>query len=116
MRIINGKLIHRGTNEFEEIIQKTETINQRCDYLETQYLQKFNQEVYSNKSYVQKLEQRIDSLENMTSTQGKQLSFLKISGVIGLLSLWLIMSIGNQAKNEKSKPEMHSEIVELIQA
>lgn len=114
METLNGKLIHRELNEFDEIAQKAESINQRCDYLEAQYLQKMSQEVNSHKSDLQRLEQRIEFLEDVTSKQAKQLSFLKISGVISLIGFWLILSI-NPPKYEKTKPLKKVESLEFIQ-
>jgi hypothetical protein len=115
MGTVNGKLIHRESNGFDELIQRTETINQRCDYLESQWLPKISQEIRSYKSDLQKLEQRIGLLEDVTLKQAQQLSFLKIGGVIGLLGLWLILSMNHQPKDNKTKLYKKAESVELIQ-
>jgi tetrahydromethanopterin S-methyltransferase subunit G len=115
MGTLNGKLIHRELNEFDTLAQKAESINQRCDYLEAEYLQKISQEVNSHKSDLQRLEQRIGFLEDVTSKQAKQLSFLKISGVISLIGLWFILSANSQPKDEKTKPLKKTESLEFIQ-
>lgn len=116
MGTINGKLIHSHINQFDEIIQITENLNQRCSHLEKQYLQNVGQEIDSNRSHLQKLEQRIGFLEELTSKQAKQISFLKVSGVIGLFSLWLIFHSNNQPNIQNNQDGKHSETMELMTA
>lgn len=126
MGTVNGKLINRELNQFDELTQRTERINQRFEYLEsqitavskqdyTQYFQKVSQEVNNNTSYLQKLEQRIGFLEDVTSRQAKQLFFLKISGVIGLIGLWFMFSMNNQPEYQKNLPQKKAESLDLIQ-
>ncbi|AFZ01449.1 hypothetical protein [Calothrix sp. PCC 6303] len=127
MGTVNGKLINQKINHFDELTQKTERINQRCEDLEsqviaitkhnyTQHLQKLNQEINSHKSYLQKLEQKIGFLEDVASRQAKQLFFLKISGVIALVSLWLIFGMNNQPEQSKTKPHRKAESLEFTQS
>ncbi|GAX41510.1 hypothetical protein NIES4075_24830 [Tolypothrix sp. NIES-4075] len=126
MGTVNGKLINQELNQFDELRQKTERINQRCQYLEsqinaigkqdyTQYFKKLSEEVDSNKSYLQKLDQRIGFLEDVTSRQAKDLFFIKISSVIALVSLWFIFGMNNQPESDKTKPHKKAESLEFIQ-
>ncbi|WP_169218139.1 hypothetical protein [Brasilonema sp. UFV-L1] len=124
MKTVNGKLINQEFNQLEELTQKTEKIIGRCESLEsqvtvlskqdyTQYLQKVTQEVISAKSYVQKLDKRIGFLEEMTSKQAKQLLFLKISSVIGLVGLSFLFSMKNLPEYDNNQPQQHTESTEL---
>ncbi len=126
MGTVNGKLINQELNYFDELAQKTDRINQRCEYLEsqftaisrqdyTQYLQTISQEVDNSKSYLHKLEQKIGFLEDTTSKQAKELSFIKITSVIGLIALWFIFSTNNQPESPKKRPQKKAEFIELIQ-
>jgi len=125
MGTVNGKLITQELNQFDELTHKTERINQRFEYLESQvtaiskqdYAQDFqnlSQEVNSNKSYLQKLDQRIGFLEDLISRQAKQLFFLKIGSVIVLISLGFMFCMNSQPKNDKNKPNKQAESLELI--
>jgi small-conductance mechanosensitive channel len=124
MGTVNGKLINQELNHFDELTQKTERINQRCEDLESQViaiskqdyiqnLQKLNQEINSNKSYLQKLDQKIGFLEDVVSRQAKQLFFLKISSVIALVSLWFMFGMNNQPEQNKTKPHKKAQSLEF---
>jgi small-conductance mechanosensitive channel len=126
MGTLNGKLINQELSNFDELTQKTERINQRFEHLEsqvtaiskqdyTQYFQKISEEVNSNKSYLQKMEQKIGFLEDVTSRQAKQLFFLKISTVIGLIALWFIFGINNQPEDRKIQHQKQVKSLEFIQ-
>jgi small-conductance mechanosensitive channel len=126
MGTVNGKLINQELDQFEELRQRTERVNQRCQYLEsqvnaiskqdyTQYLQKVTEEVDSNKSYLQKLDQRIGFLEDVTSRQARQLFFIKITSVIAFVGLWFMFSINNKPEYDKTKPHKKVESLEFIQ-
>jgi small-conductance mechanosensitive channel len=126
MGTVNGKLINQELDQFEELRQRTERINQRCQYLEsqvnaiskqdyTQDLQKVTEEVDNNKSYLQKIEQKIGFLEDVTSRQAKQLFFIKITSVIGFVGFWFMFNINNQPEYDKNKPHKKVESLELIQ-
>ncbi|MGH2412100.1 MAG: DUF3810 family protein [Brasilonema sp.] len=124
MNTVNGKLINQKQSQLEELTQKTETIIRRCESLESQvtalsrqdyiqYLQKVNQEVNSAKSYLQNLDKRIGFLEEMTSKQAKQLLFLKISSVVGLVGLSFMFSMNNLPEYDNHQPQQHTESTEL---
>ncbi len=126
MGTLNGKLINQELSNFDELTQKTERINQRFEHLEsqvtaiskqdyTQYFQKISEEVNSNKSYLQKMEQKIGFLEDVTSRQAKQLFFLKISTVIGLIGLWFIFGMNNQPEYHKIQHQKKVKSLEFIQ-
>ncbi|MBW4588369.1 hypothetical protein G7B40_018210 [Aetokthonos hydrillicola Thurmond2011] len=104
MKTVNGKLINQEQIQCDKLTHMTEEITQRCDYLESEYLQKINQEIDNTKSCLEKLEQKICFLEDVTFKQAKQLSFLKIMSVIGLLGLFFIFGINHQPQNESIKP------------
>ena len=112
METVNGKLINQEFSQFDELTQKTEQINQRCEYLESQ-LTAISTPEY--KQYLQKLEQKINLLEEVTSRQGKHLSFFKIGSVISLLSLWFILSMNNQPQNDKNQLQQPTNSMQLIQ-
>ncbi|MBW4667858.1 MAG: hypothetical protein KME60_10605 [Cyanomargarita calcarea GSE-NOS-MK-12-04C] len=126
MGTLNGKLINQELSNFDELTQKTERINQRFEHLEsqvtaiskqdyTQYFQKVSEEVNSNKSYLQKMEQKIGFLEDVTSRQAKQLFLLKISTVIGLIGLWFIFGMNNQPEHHKIQHQKKVKSLEFIQ-
>ncbi len=116
MGTVNGKLITQELNQLDELTQRTERINQRFEYLESQVtaISNVSQEVNSNKSYLQKLDQRIGFLEDMTSKQAKQLFLLKITSVIVLIGLGFIFCMNNQPKHDKTKPKKQAKSLELI--
>ncbi|WP_193198666.1 hypothetical protein [Nostoc sp. MG11] len=126
MMTVNGKLINQELNKFDELTQITEIINQRCEYLEsqvtaisrqnyTQYLQNISHEVNISQAHLQKLEQRIGFLEELTSKQAKQLFFLKITSVLAFIGLWLIVGMKNKPEDNSIKPLKKAESLELIQ-
>lgn len=112
METVNGKLINQELRNFDELSQKTEQINQRCEYLESQ-LTAISTPDY--KQYLQNLEQRISFLEKATSKQTKQLLFLKISGVIGLVGLWFIFNMNNQPQGDKNQLQEQTNFIPLVQ-
>ncbi|WP_414584871.1 hypothetical protein [Scytonema sp. PCC 10023] len=124
MKTVNGKLINQERNQLEELTQRTEKIILRCDSLEsqvtaiskqdyTQYLQKVYQEVNSAKSYLQKLDKRIGLLEEVALKQAKQLLFLKISSVIGLVGLSFMFYMNYQPEYDNNQPQKHAESIEF---
>ncbi len=115
MRTINGKLIHQETNQFEEIVEITANLHQRCSDLETQYSQNCSQEIDVNRSYLQKLEQRIGFLEEVTANQARQLFYLKIGAAIATICLWVIFSMNNQSNQPKNSYLEPSNDMELVQ-
>ncbi len=126
MGTVNGKLITQELNQFDELTHRTERINQRFEYLESQvtamskqnYAQDFqnlSQEVNSNKSYLQKLDQRIGFLEDLISRQAKQLFFLKIGSAIVLIGLGFIFSMNNhpEVRSQNSGVRSHNSKVRI---
>ncbi|NJO64252.1 MAG: hypothetical protein HC836_40615 [Richelia sp. RM2_1_2] len=113
MSTINGKLINKKPNQFDEITQSIEYVNQRYEYLQSQLTHISSQD---NLQYLQKLEQRIGFLEEVTSKQSKQISFIKISSIIAVLGVWFIFSVNNQPKDDNSQLQKQVETVEAIEA
>ncbi|MBW4592504.1 MAG: hypothetical protein KME46_06180 [Brasilonema angustatum HA4187-MV1] len=124
MNTVNGKLINQEQSQLEELTQKTETIIRRCEFLESQvtdlsrqdyiqYLQKVNQEVNSAKFYLQNLDKRIGFFEEMTSKQTKQLLFIKISSVVGLVGLSFMFSTNHLPEYNNHQSQQHTESTEL---
>ncbi|NJM22923.1 MAG: hypothetical protein HC836_33400 [Richelia sp. RM2_1_2] len=113
MGMINGKLINQKTNQFDEITQNIQYINQRCEYLQSQLTHISSQD---NLQYLQKLEQRIGFLEKVTSKQSKQISFIKISSIIALLFVWSICSMNNQSEDDNSQlqTQAHPKLVKVL--
>lgn len=111
MKTINGKLINQEVNRLDELTQKTERINQRCQSLENQLTVTSK---LSNKQYLQKLEEKICFLEELTSSQAHQLLFIKISSFIGLIGLTFILSTKHQPQN--TLPQKQTESVRLIKS
>lgn len=103
MKTLNGKLVNQEAEvrQFELLIHQTEEIASRCESLESQvsdickqdYIQSFH-----------KLEQKVAFLEDTISRQAKQLFFLKISSVFGLIGLWIIFGINSQPKYDNNQP------------
>ncbi len=112
METVNGKLINQEVSRLDELTQTTERIKQRCEHLEHQLTISGRKD---NKQYLQKLEQKISFLEELTSNQANQLLFIKIGSFIGLVVLTFILSTNNQPKNHKSQPNKRAESIEFIQ-
>ncbi|MEL7246682.1 MAG: hypothetical protein AAGM40_30850, partial [Cyanobacteria bacterium J06573_2] len=73
-------------------------------YLQSQLTHINSQDnLQNNLQYLQKLEQRIGFLEELTSKQSKQISFIKIGSIIALLFVWSICSTNNQQKDDNSQ-------------
>ncbi|MEA5596722.1 hypothetical protein [Rivularia sp. UHCC 0363] len=108
METVNGKLTNQKLNQFDEITHNIEYINRRCEYLQSQLTHISSQD---NLQYLQKLEQRIDFLEKLTSKQSKQISLIKISSIIALLFVWSICSTNNQQKDDNSQLQKQVELV-----
>lgn len=100
METVNGKLTNQKLNQFDEITHNVEYINRRCEYLQSQLTHISSQD---NLQYLQKLEQRIGFLEELTSKQSKQISFIKIGSIIALLFVWSSCSANNQQKDDNSQ-------------
>ena len=111
MSTINGKLTNQKLNQFDEITQNIEYVNQRCEYLQSQLTHISSQD---NLQYLQKLEQRIGFLEEVTTKQSKQISFIKISSIFALIGVWFIFSVNNQPEDDNSQVQKQVETVELI--
>jgi len=125
MDTVNGKLITQELKQFDELTQRNERINQRFESLESQltamskqdyrqYLENVTLEVSSNKSYLQKLDQKIGFLEDLISRQAKQVFFFRISIVIIFIGLGFMFYMNNQPKHEKTNPKKKAESLELI--
>jgi hypothetical protein len=114
MKTLNGKLVNQEPeiNLFDKLARKTEHIEQRCEYLESQITIVSKQDYMQ---YLQKLEQKIGFLEDTTSRQAKQLFFLKIAIVIGLVSLCFMFSTNNQSKDQENQHGKQTEFWELVQ-
>ncbi|MUG97232.1 hypothetical protein F7734_34830 [Scytonema sp. UIC 10036] len=126
MVTVNGKLINQERDRLDELTQRTEKIIRRCESLEsqvsaltkqdyTQYLQKVSYEVNNVKTFLQKLDKRIGFLEELTSSQAKELLFFKISNVIGLGGLLFMLVINHLPEFERDRPQKRAESVAFIQ-
>ncbi len=148
MRTINGKLIIQEQQQLDILQQQAQGILQRCDSLESkstnlqeqaqgiiqccdsleskftamhqQQSTKYLQEISTIKLSIQKLDNRLTSLEQNISKQIKTLliSFLVInfSGIIGFISPWFWFYIRNQDKFHDAKPVKYSESTQLYRS
>lgn len=126
MGTVNGKLIKQEHNQLDELTRKTEQIIRRCESLEsqvstltkqdfTQYLQNVSYEVNHVKAFSHKLDKRISSLEEVISTQAKQLFFFKIVNVISLVGLLLMFFISHQPDSDNNQPQKQAQSLESLQ-
>jgi uncharacterized coiled-coil protein SlyX len=119
MQTVNGKLITKEQSQIDEIQQQTEGIIQRYQNLESQFTainqQKdaiYLQEVNTVKIYLQKLDKRLNLLEQNISNQAKNFLYLKISVVIGLVGLWFWFGMNNQPAHHETKPKKYTESIQ----
>ncbi|MEH1788523.1 MAG: hypothetical protein V7L23_23805 [Nostoc sp.] len=120
MQTLNGKLISQEQGQIDAIKQQTEGIIKRCQNLESQFTAinqqkdaKYLQDISAVKIYLQKLDKRLNLLEQNLSTQAKNLLYLKISIAIGLVGLWLWLGMNNQPAHHEIKPKKYVESIQL---
>ncbi|MDZ8258491.1 hypothetical protein [Nostoc sp. ChiQUE01b] len=120
MQTVNGKLITKEQGQIEAIQQQTEGIIQRYQNLESQFTAinqqkdaKYLQEINAVKVYLQKLDKRLNLLEQNVSNQAKNFLYLKISVAIGLVSLWFWFGMNNQPAHHETKPKKYTESIQL---
>ncbi|OYE00219.1 hypothetical protein [Nostoc sp. 'Peltigera membranacea cyanobiont' 232] len=120
MQTVNGKLITKEQGQIDEIQQQTEGIIQRYQNLESQFTAinqqkdaKYLQEVNTVKVYLQKLDKRLNLLEQNISNQAKNFLYLKIGVAIGLVGLWFWFGMNNQPAHQENKPKKYTESIQL---
>jgi hypothetical protein len=145
MRTINGKLIIQEQKQLDILQEQTLDIIQHCDSLESkvailqqqsqgviqccdslepkftamnqQQSIKYLQETSTIKLSMQKLDNRLTSLEQNISKQIKSLSIrflvINFSFFVGFISPWLWSYISNQDKSHDTKPVKISESTQL---
>ncbi|AVH68244.1 hypothetical protein [Nostoc sp. 'Peltigera membranacea cyanobiont' N6] len=120
MQTVNGKLITKEQGQIDEIQQQTEGIIQRYQNLESQFTAinqqkdvKYLQEINSVKVYLQKLDKRLNLLEQNISNQAKNFLYLKIGVAIGLVGLWFWFGMNNQPAHHENKPKKYTESIQL---
>jgi predicted nuclease with TOPRIM domain len=121
MTTVNGKLVAQEQNQLDTIKRKTEELQGRYQHLELQVtaLAKQNstkhlEEMGIVKSYLQKLDKKLNTLEETISNQAKQLLFLKVCSALGLVGLCLWFGMNNQPQYHKTKSFKHAEYMEFI--
>ncbi len=122
MQTVNGKLITKEQGQIDAIQQQTQGIIQRYQNLESQFTAinqqkdaKYLQEINAVKVYLQKLDKRLNLLEQNVSNQAKNFLYLKIGVAIGLVGLWFWFGINNQPANHEIKPKKYAESIKLEQ-
>ena len=120
METVNGKLITKEQGQIDAIQQQTEGIIQRYQNLESQFTVinqqkdvKYLQEINAVKIYLQKLDKRLNILEQNVSNQAKNFLYLKIGVVIGLVGLWFWFGMNNQPAQYETKPKKYTESIQL---
>ncbi|OYD99976.1 hypothetical protein [Nostoc sp. 'Peltigera membranacea cyanobiont' 232] len=120
MQTVNGKLITKEQGQIDAIQQQTEGIIKRYQNLESQFTAinqqkdaKYLQEVNAVKVYLQKLDKRLNLLEQNVSNQAKNFLYFKIGVAIGLVGLWFWFGMNNQPAHHDTKPKKYTESIQL---
>ncbi|MEH1797016.1 hypothetical protein [Nostoc sp.] len=120
MQTVNGKLITKEQGQIDAIQQQTEGIIKRYQNLESQFTAinqqkdaKYLQEVNAVKVYLQKLDKRLNLLEQNVSNQAKKFLYFKIGVAIGLVGLWFWFGINNQSAHHETKPKKYAKSIQL---
>jgi hypothetical protein len=97
MKIVNGKLIDDNQSQIEQVSQEIEGIVERQQFLTSQVTALGRQDY---KSFLQKCDRRINSLERIALLQTRELLFLKIGFVVCLIIAGFTLIIISQPERQ----------------
>lgn len=119
MQTINGKLIAQEQNQLNTLKQQTQSVIQRCQHLESQITTisqqqntQHSHEINAVKNYVNKLDKKLNYLEQTVAKQFTKFVLINICGAIGLIVLWFWLGNNTQPTYQKNKAQ-HTQSIEL---